>query len=268
MSNLLRISIAVIIYILIALTASKFIRKTGKNLKEIKNRAAVNVLLIGAISNIGILILILFLIKFLDKDTISSLGLKFTIKDFLFAFSTITLVILSAVIFIYWLKHTQKYSIEIRRPLKENKEAEGMLLGIGVLFLVALQEEVLFRGYITHNTISYGIPAVIIISTLLFAGIHVLTNKVSIYQFISWLLGGIIFAFIYLISGSIWVAILLHLATDLTNMLLFNIVGKYSFVTFIPTISDGHRAVYRAIFSLMTIIILISFYGTQVRISN
>lgn len=265
--HIINICLSIIIYFVFALAAAKIIKKTGGNLKDFKNRVSVNILLIGAVGNILILVSVLFLLKFFNKQPINSLGVEFSFKRLIFSAAIVFLNILSAVIFNYWLKHKHNVSLKIHSPFNGIHEAAGLIMGIIVLFIVAAQEEILFRGYITLNLLTYGVPAVIIISAFIFAAIHIFTNKVSFYQFISWLWGGAVFSYVYLVTGSIWVPIIFHFAIDINNMLLFNIAGKYSFVTISPAISDKHRAVYKTITSLITMAILISFYGMQIRIN-
>lgn len=80
-----------------------------------------------------------------------------------------------------------------------------MTEGIVVLLIVAVQEEVLFRGYITLNLISYDPVVIIAVSTILFTAVHFLTNKVNIYQIMAWLLAGAVFSYSYLVTKSIWI---------------------------------------------------------------
>ena len=265
-NHLLNICLSLIIYFVIALAASKIVKKTGGNIKEIKSRVSTNILLIGAVSNILILVFVLILLIFLNNRPINSLGINFSSKDLFFSITIAFIISLSAVIFNYWLRNKKKFRLEIHLPFQGIHEATGFVLGIIVLLIVAIQEEVLFRGYIILNLLKYGIPAVIIISTLIFAAIHILTNRVSIYQFTGWILGGLIFSIVYLITGSIWVPVIIHFLTDINNMLLFNITGKYSFIIITPPITDKHRAIYKTINLLITLVLLTLFYGTQIRI--
>ena len=136
-----------------------------------------------------------------------------------------------------------------------------MLEGIMVLLIVAIQEEVLFRGYITINLSSYGSVVIISVSTILFTAVHVITNKVSVYQVVTWLLGGLVFSYAYLITGTIWIPVILHFATDLINMIVFNILGRYSLFAFSPPMQGNHRAAYKVVYTIIIFMILTGFYG-------
>ena len=113
---------------------------------------------------------------------------------------------------------------------------------------------------------TYGPAATIILTSLIFALIHILTNRTSLYQFFSWLLAGGIFACAYLVTGSIWIPVIIHFATDLINTFVFNIVGKYSMYEFTPAIDDKHRMVYRIGYTAVLLILLLSFYGGNLKI--
>jgi Type II CAAX prenyl endopeptidase Rce1-like len=97
-------------------------------------------------------------------------------------------------------------------------------------------------------------PVVIILaSTLIFAAIHLITNRANFYQILSWLISGAIFAYAYLVSGSIWVPIVIHFATDLTNVFVFNIVGQLSLFTITPAPTLRQRALVRVVFAILLV---------------
>lgn len=256
------IVIAVSVYIVIALLASSIIRKKGKNLKEVEGRTSPFILFIGAAANLFVLAVIILLLIYVDGRSIHSLGIVLTDKDLIFSFAAlmISIVIALGFVAVLDLSHS-KTKINIQKPVKNISQTLRMFEGLGVLFIVAAQEETLFRGYITLNLISYGPVLIIIVTTIIFTAIHFLTNKVTSYQVINWFLGGAILSYAYLISGSIWAVIILHFAMDAVNMLLFNITGQFSVYTFLPSLSNKRRFIYRLSLTFATLIILIAIYG-------
>jgi Type II CAAX prenyl endopeptidase Rce1-like len=106
---------------------------------------------------------------------------------------------------------------------------------------------------------------IIFVSTLVFAAIHLLTNSANFYQILSWLISGAILAYAYLISGSIWVPIVIHFATDLTNVFVFNNIGQLSFFTITPAPTDRHRALVRAAYAILLLAALLAFYGPALK---
>ena len=176
------------------------------------------------------------------------------------------LIVALALALIQWLRRTGRSRVSSHQPVKDPSGLPGLIVLILVLFIVALQEEVLYRGYITLNLLDRGPVVIILASTLIFAAIHLLTNRANFYQILSWLISGAIFAYAYLISGSIWVPIVIHFATDLTNVLLFNIVGQLSFFTITPAPTDRHRALVRAAYAILQLAVLLAFYGPALKL--
>jgi membrane protease YdiL (CAAX protease family) len=262
----IRIFLAVFAYIVIALLASTIIRKIGKNLKEMGNRTSPKVLFVGAIANLCVLGTTILILLFLDKQPISSLGILFSKKELTFAaIGSVTILILAAA-FIGLLKQSGRFQVNPNKPLKNFSETVNLFFGVIVLFIVALQEEVLYRGYITLNLLSFGPTTVILASTIIFTAIHLFTNRVSFYQILSWLIGGAIFSYVYLITGSIWVPVFLHFTTDLTNMLVFNIAGQFSLFEISPSITARPLASFRIVTAAVLIGVLLALFGTTIRL--
>lgn len=252
---------AVFIFVVIAVITSVQIKKIGLNLKEMKNRSFQTELIIGAVSNIIILGIIVLMLILLDQKSIGALGLFLSMKGAIFTNIAVITIFLSAIVYVGRLKNTGNFLIIIRSPVNSRKDLIVMLEGIIVLLIIAIQEEVLFRGYITINLSSYGSVVIISVSTILFTAVHVMTNKVSVYQVVTWLLSGVVFSYAYLITKTIWIPVILHFATDLINMIVFNILGRYSLFAFSPPMQGKHRAVYKLVYTIIIFMILTGFYG-------
>ena len=115
------------------------------------------------------------------------------------------------------------------------------------------------------NTLPLGPIGTILTSTIFFVLIHFLTNRGNIYQVVSWIVSGVTLMLAYLLSGSIWVPIILHYATDATNVLVFNITGQFSFFKTSPALRPSHLAAFRVIYGVVTIGVLVTVYGTTFR---
>jgi membrane protease YdiL (CAAX protease family) len=260
----IHIFVAYLIYIGIAILTSIVVRKTAGDLKDMTNRNSPRVLLLGAAANLIAMFAILFLLAFWDKQPISSLGLAFHGPDALAAFGGLIATFLLGTGFILVLKRTKRIqSIEFSQPAKSPVQVGTMILGLGVLVTVVLQEEVLNRGYVTLNLLSIGSMGIILASTAIFVLIHFLTNRANISQVISWIVSGLVLVLSYLLSGSIWVPVILHYATDTNNVLVFNITGQSSIVQTTPAVTEGQRAVFRVIYGLMIATILFMIYGLK-----
>lgn len=94
--------------------------------------------------------------------------------------------------------------------------AAGVLFRGALFFtLVSLSEELLFRAYFIRN---YTGPAVhaVIVSSLFFAVMHIFNPNISVTGFINIFIAGLLFACIYLWSGSLYLPIGLHLTWNFT----------------------------------------------------
>ena len=261
----IRILLATSIFCVAAITAAIAVRRSGRHMKEMKDRTSRRILVIGAIANICVLVVTVLLLKYLDNRSLTDLGLRFSENDFDFSILGMTIIFTLAVVFAVSLSHFNRFRIRLQKPVRDRTDISGLGGGILTLFIVALQEEVLFRGYITLNLLSFGPAVVIFVSTILFAAIHLLTNRANIYQFASWLLTGAVLAYIYLVCGSIWVPVILHFAIDLTNMLILNIAGRFSFFKIVPPVTDRQRSAYRLVCNAALVVVLLAFYSTQIR---
>jgi membrane protease YdiL (CAAX protease family) len=261
------IFLAIFIYFAFAVSASLIARKIGIDLKEMAGRTSPTLLVIGASANVGALIATLILIKTLDSRPVSSLGLAFQPIDLAFSILAASGTFGLAFIFVNLLKRRGRVHVTAHKPARGLFSIMNLAAGLVVLLVVAIQEEVLYRGYMFLNMAQFGPAAFLIGSTLIFVGIHFLTNRVNLHQVISWTLSGLILAVTYLISGSIWVAVVLHFAIDATNVLVFNITGQFSLFTISPALTEQDRIGYRLIYGLAMLAAILAFYGPGFRLS-
>jgi membrane protease YdiL (CAAX protease family) len=262
----IRIIVVTLTFIFFAVLASRLIRKAGGNLKEMKNRTSRRILVVGTVANLSVLAVTLLFLKFIDGRQIAALGFMFSVKEMAFSTVGTVMTFTLAILFIGLLGYSSRFRVRLQKPLKNHAQLTGLGGSLFVLLVVAIQEEVLFRGYITLNLLLYGPVVVIIVSTILFSAIHLLTNRFSFYQILSWLLIGAFLSYAYLISGSIWVPIILHFAIDATNMVVFNIVGKYSIFKIIPAVTEQNRAIYRIVYTAALLTVLLVFYAPSIKL--
>lgn len=258
----LHILVAYLIYILIAVLTSLVVGKVAGDLKDFKTRNSLPVLLMGAAANLLAMIAVLLLLVLWDQRPVSALGLGFRERDALAALGGLLLTFLLAIAYLYFLRSAGRIeSITVRRSTNSSTRWNGMGIGLLALLAIVLQEEVLNRGYVTLNLLPLGPWGIILASTVIFVAIHFLTNRGSLPQVISWTVSGLVLVISYLLSGSIWVPIILHYATDAANVLVFNITGQYAFFQAMPEISEGQRTAFRVVYGFVMIAILFAMYG-------
>lgn len=256
----LRIFLVVAVYLLAAVAASVTLSTAGVDLKRMESRTSPVVVVVGSVANLAVLAVTLLFLVYVDGRSLSALGLGLGVGDVLFIVTAIVGTGIVAAAFLRVLARTGLRTVR-RRSLSGGAEAKRLATSSAVLFLVAVQEEVLFRGYVTLNLLPLGPQAILVVTTVLFTVIHFVTNRVTPAQVLSWLLGGFVLGYVYLASASIWVPILLHFTIDLTNVLAFNIAGDLALVTVSPPLADRQRAAQRAVHAAVVVLLGLAFYG-------
>jgi membrane protease YdiL (CAAX protease family) len=261
---LLHVAAGLFIYIVIALLSAWLIRKFGSDLKGRKGLTTRVIMLIGLVGNGVILGSVLLLMRYLDERPIVRLGLALGSRDVVLILLTILLLSGSAVAYVFALRSRGRIDLTAVLPTDAGGSIAGTLVTGGVLFVVAIQEEVLFRGYLTLNLLPYGVPVVVIVTTLLFAGVHPLTNRPGVHEMVSWIVGGLMLSILYLVTGTLWVPIVVHFATDMINLLVFDIIGSSSFFRIRPRLEARQRSAYRLIYMVAVLGSLLVVYGPPI----
>ncbi|MBI3287316.1 MAG: CPBP family intramembrane metalloprotease [Chloroflexi bacterium] len=113
------------------------------------------------------------------------------------------------------------------------ERASGLYLALSTLGFavfaaaVAVGEELAFRGYILQNLLRVGRPLWgVTISSLVFAGFHILNPGFTGLDFIYLAMVGALLAYAYLITRQLWLPIAMHFAADFVGLGLFDIPGR------------------------------------------
>lgn len=261
-----RVFLAVGAFVAVAVAASVLVGRVGANLKDMAGRTSRVVGLVGIAANLCVLAVVLLMLTLVDRRPISDLGLGLSRSDLAVLGSFLALTVLIAGVFLVRLRTSGRAEVSHNpRPEGTPPDVLGAALTVAVLAVVAIQEEALFRGYLTVNLLPRGWVVVGFTSVLLFAAVHLLTNLSSPAQIASWTVGGAVLVMAYLLSGSLWVAVAIHFTIDLTNVVAFGIVGRYSFLRIRPALSDGWRMRYRLASSALVAVLLLGAYGAHVR---
>jgi len=228
-------------------------RRTGSDLTKVENRTSVAVLSASVLANALVLSSVLLLTAYLMKSPLTVLGFRFSGSDAALSAIGLALTVLTAVGFLY--------SIRGRGVRVAPIGMDGrMILGLGVLLIVAAQEEILYRGYVAQAMQGTGDGPILVVTTILFVVIHFLTNRVTAAQIMSWTLSGFLLGLSFVLSRSIWVPIILHFAIDSTNVLVFRITGREGLFATEPPISERERAAYRLIYGAILAALLLLWY--------
>jgi hypothetical protein len=166
-----------------------------------------------------------------------------------FAIGLLLMTFMIAIVFMYGLQSQQILSIHWGLDFKQMMSL-SFLLGIVALFVAALQEEIVFRGFLTANLGKYGIIWALLGSSVIFTSFHFLTSKVNTFQVIDWFMGGLIFFVIYIVSGSLLVSTIVHFGRNLVNTLIFDIADMHVFLRLDVPVKPQHKTIYMFILTL------------------
>ncbi len=107
-----------------------------------------------------------------------------------------------------WMRNSEDQTQELTRAFLNVNNIKGLLVNLFVIALLAsLSEELLFRGVILqmfYNS-TRNIHLAVLISAILFSALHM-----QFYGFLPRTVLGIIFGYLFVWSGSLWIPIILH----------------------------------------------------------
>lgn len=165
-----------------------------------------------------------------DKETFSSLGFqtKHFFKEFGSGFGIGALAIVCGFLLLIGLNEIQ-YDRMLIDPLE-------ILLSTALFLLVAIGEEIVFRGYILKNLlISFNKYVALVISAILFTALHLINPHINLMGAISLIFAGLLCGLAYIYTKNLWFPIAMHFSWNLFQTLMgFNVSGHdvYSFITF------------------------------------
>jgi len=136
-----------------------------------------------------------------------------------------------------------------------------MVIGL-VGQLGVAHEELLARGFIlTRLQRRVGVARAIVISALLFTLIHVPFRGFS-FMVVSWFLGGLLYAYLYVKSGSLWVALAAHVAHNWALDLFMYSREGISIFTFAATRLVGLEKIgFELVLALVVLGLTYAYYG-------
>lgn len=205
---------------------------------------------------------------FLKRSGISfkSLGLKFSANQFLQSF------VLGGIFVALFFVAFNIFDLIDLKALPFN--TSEFITVTAFLFIAALCEEVIFRGFFMTMMMKYvGNFWAIILSSLIFSLFHIFNPNVTLVGLLEIFLAGIAIAYAYFKTGNLWFVAVFHFAWNYVQTLLgFNVSGQdfYSFYEF-SKIQEGlltggkfgfEGSVFSPIVELITIYIL-SFYNNK-----
>ena len=111
----------------------------------------------------------------------------------------------------------------------ERADWQPVDFGVSIVawLIISFNEELSFRGYILQRLAqAWGLPAAVVVSSLVFAMVHVLNPNVQPLAMVSLFVAGLLLACAYLVSRSLWLPIGLHIGWNLAEMHLLGFAGS------------------------------------------
>lgn len=187
-------------------------------------------MIINFFSLIGTFFVLWIFMKYNDKEPFIKLGFqtKNRLKDFIAGILIGAIIMASGYAILLSLEE-----IHFERILFDIKE---ITISILLFIMVAIAEEVLFRGYILKNLmVSFNKYVALIVSSILFALLHGFNPNIDLFSLTNLFLCGILLGLSYIYTKNLWFPIALHLSWNLFQSLFgFNVSGQdfYSLVEF------------------------------------
>ncbi len=179
---------------------------------------------------LGTFFLLWLFMKYVDKEKFINLGFHFKnrLKEFNYGIAIGALIMIVGYLLLLFIDE-----INFQEIVFDPKE---VIISILIYAIVAIVEEVLFRGYILRNLmISFNKYIALIISSLLFSAMHGFNPNINLMGFTDLFLAGILLGVSYIFTKNLWFPIALHFSWNLTQAFLgFNVSGKktYSIIEF------------------------------------
>ncbi len=211
--------------VLVFLTAYIFDFDVTKNTFNLTDN-----LIVFLSQTVATILIVWIFTRFIDKKPFMSVGLSIRkrLKDILFG------LLLGFVMMVFgYLILSITNQIQFDRYVFNSKQ---ILISTGLFLLVAINEEVITRGYILRNfTYSFNKYIALILSALIFSIFHLLNDYTDWFSFLSLLIAGIGLGITYIHTQNLWFPIAYHFSWNLFQSFLgFNVSGNeyYSIIEY------------------------------------
>jgi hypothetical protein len=168
--------------------------------------------------------------KHIDKEKFINLGfqVKNKIKDINWGFLSGFVIMGLGLLILLGLNQVKFVGL--------NFSFKEILISILVYIIVAIEEEVLFRGYVLRNFMySFNKYIALIMSSLLFALAHGFNPNMDWFSYLDLFLAGVLLGISYIYTKNLWFPIALHFSWNFFQTLFgFNVSGQkfYSLIEF------------------------------------
>lgn len=160
-----------------------------------------------------------------------------------------------------WMKSTEEKAAELTETFLKVETFSGLIFNIFMIaFLPAIGEELLFRGVIQRiftnwtRNFHWGIW----ISAILFSALHM-----QFYGFIPRMFLGVLFGYLLVWSGSIWLPIVAHFINNAVAVIAMYMIDKGMLSSEIENIGSTSDSYYMAAVSFLLIVVFMLMIKRQ-----
>jgi membrane protease YdiL (CAAX protease family) len=220
---------------------------------------------------VGLLLVLWLYMKYVDNEKFINLGFHLKNKSKHFYLG----VFLGSFIMGFaYLLLSQMDEIKYVKTIFKIKE---ILLSIGLFFMVAVNEEVLMRGYVLRNLMySFNKYIALVFSSILFSLLHGFNPNMDWFSYLNLFLASILLGSTYIFTKNLWFPIALHFSWNFFQTLFgFNVSGQdfYSLIEFKtakPNIINGglfgfEGSIFCIVFQLVLITAILVYYNKSAR---
>jgi len=181
----------------------------GVPLKEISKSETFSIgqhVVIGLFELVSLSLIIILFRREIDRQSIMSLGFSFAKRynDLLAGLAVAVSTIGIGTLILYTLGYISMSSV--------NFDAKTVLLSFILFICVAINEEVLMRGYILNNLMTgMNKYLALLLSSSIFGLLHLFNDGVTVLAMVNLILAGILLGSSYIFTKNLWFPISLHL---------------------------------------------------------
>lgn len=166
--------------------------------------------LILSLQHISILLGLLFVLKLIDRSNLERIGLNAIWANYRDLICGLMLGALSIIIIFVFLFVFEQISLE--KSLFQPEYTPHLFYGLYLFVIVGVIEEMFARGYCMKKVLNYEnlwIP--VIGSSFIFMAMHLMNPKLSYLGLFNIFLIGILFAYMFIKTGNLWMPIGYHI---------------------------------------------------------
>ncbi|GAB6151225.1 CPBP family intramembrane glutamic endopeptidase [Clostridium novyi] len=237
------VSLCIIYFVIASILMQILINFLGKNIFNIEDNydmyskvtkyllnTETGTLYIKVLESIGIFLTLMLLIRIFDNKGIKDIRFFQGVnrgRNILIGLGLGALSITAVFLTLIWTGE-----ITLKNSLKYPSIDKSIFLGVIVFILVAVNEEVLCRGYILNTLDIKNKPVrASIISSCLFSIMHTLNPNVKVMGLINIFLIGMLFSYMYIKTKNLWMSIGYHITWNYFqgNVFGFPVSGQSQF---------------------------------------